>query len=109
MFLKIYSICYHYTGVTFRRREQFAVGTGCGTEHRKPSGCHPYYAMYLRHTHSDIDQQIRCERWKLNVKIHAAFTHLSAEESFVSLRKVRQRDVVCGQNSHADEQGEEVQ
>ncbi len=109
MFLKIYSINNHYTGVTFRSGEQFSVRAGGGTEHRKPSGSHAYNTVYLRHTHSDIDQETRCEWRKLNVKIHAAFAYLSSEQTFVRLRKVRQRDEVCGQGSHADEQGEEAQ
>ena len=109
MYLKINSINNHYTGVTFRSGEQFSVRAGYGTEHRKPSGCHSYYAMYLSHTHSDIDQETRCEWRKLNVKIHAAFAYLTSEQTFVRLRKVRQRDVVCGQDSRADEQGEEAE
>ena len=106
---KIDSIGDHYTGVTFRRGVQFAVGTGGWAEHRKPPWCHSYYAMRLRHTHSDIYEEVRGKGRKAYIEVHSTLTHLSTEESFVRLRKVRQRDVVCGQGSHADEQGEEAQ
>ena len=65
--------------------------------------------MYLRHAHSDVYQEVGSKRRKLDIEIHSAFTHRATEQPFVRLRKVRQRDEVCGQGSHADEQGEEAE
>jgi hypothetical protein len=65
--------------------------------------------MYLRHTHSDIYQEVRSNGRKAYIEIHSAFAHLSSEQPFVRLRKVRQLDEVCGQGSRADEQGEEAE
>ena len=64
--------------------------------------------MYLRHTHSDVYEEVRGNGRKTYIEVHPSFAHLSTEESFVRLIKVRQRDEVCGRGSHADEQGEEA-
>ena len=65
--------------------------------------------MYLRHTHANIYQEVRSEGWKADVEVHSAFAHRATEQPFVRLRKVRQRDVVCGQGSRVDEQRQEQQ
>ena len=78
-FLKIYSPCEHDARIAFRGGLEFAVRAGGGAEHGKPSGSHAYDAMYLRHTHSDIYQQIGCEGWKAYVEVHSAFAHRSSE------------------------------
>jgi len=88
---------------------EFVVGAGRGAEHRKPPRCHTYYAMYLRHTHSDVYEEVRSNGRKAYIKVHPSFAHLSAEQPFVRLRIVRQRDEVCGRGSRADEQGEEAE
>ena len=65
--------------------------------------------MRLRHTHADVYEEVRRNGRKAYIEVHSTLTHLSAEESFVRLRKVRQRDEVCGRGSHAYEQSEEAQ
>ena len=65
--------------------------------------------MYLRHTHANVYEEVRSNGRKAYIEVHPSFAHLSTEESFVRLRKVRQRDEVCGRGSHAYEQSEEAQ